>query len=168
MSASVVVLIGCAVLGLLRAGVRETCKCGFFKEMTRWTKMRTNVSLCSRQRGGLVRSTLLCGEKSGNRGGGGEGVCWSRGGGRLKISRIVSGRFWGAGALAEVGLRCCVSAIETGQVLGAGGRVSELWRVPQGMGDGGSLEACVPLCPGGGGEGGRRGGGRCRAVCDVL
>ena len=58
-----VVLIGCAVLGLLRAGVRETCKCGFFKEMTRWTKMRTNVSLCSRQRGGLVRSTLLCGEK---------------------------------------------------------------------------------------------------------
>ena len=58
-----VVLFGCAVLGLLRAGVRETCKCGFFKEMTRWTKMRTNVSLCSRQRGGLVRSTLLCGEK---------------------------------------------------------------------------------------------------------
>ena len=58
-----VVLIGCAVLGLLRAGVRETCKCGFFKEMTRWTKMRTNVSFCSRLRGGLVRSTLLCGEK---------------------------------------------------------------------------------------------------------
>ena len=63
MSAHVVVLVGCAVLGLLRAGVRETCRCGFFKEMTRWTKMRTNESLCSRQRGGLVRSTLLCGEK---------------------------------------------------------------------------------------------------------
>ena len=63
MSASVVALIGCAVLGLLRAGVRETCKCGFFKEMTRWTKMRTIVSLCSREGGGLVRSTLLCGEK---------------------------------------------------------------------------------------------------------
>ena len=58
-----VVLIGFAVLGLLRAGVRETCKCAFFKEMTRWTKMRTNVTLCSRERGGLVRSTLLCGEK---------------------------------------------------------------------------------------------------------
>ena len=54
-----IVLIGCAVLGLLRAGVRETCKCGFFKEMTRWTI----VSLCSREGGGLVRSTLLCGEK---------------------------------------------------------------------------------------------------------
>ena len=63
MSANVVVLIDCAVLGLLRAGVRETCKCGFFKEMTRWTKMRTNVSLISRQRGGLVRRTLLCVEK---------------------------------------------------------------------------------------------------------
>ena len=35
------------------------CKCGFFKEMTRWTKMRTIVSLCSREGGGLVRSTLL-------------------------------------------------------------------------------------------------------------
>ena len=58
-----VVLIGCAVLGLLRAGVRETCQCGFFKKMTRWTKMRTIVSLCSREGGGLVRSTLLCGEK---------------------------------------------------------------------------------------------------------
>ena len=70
---------------------------------------------------------------------------------------------------AVTGLRYCVSAIEAGQVYGAGGRVSELWRVPQGMGDGGALEACVPLCPGGGGEGGRRGGGGgCRAVCDVL
>ena len=58
-----VVLIGCAVLGLLRAGVRETCKCGFFREMARWTKMRTNVSFCSRQRGVLVRSILLCGKK---------------------------------------------------------------------------------------------------------
>ena len=81
MSASVVVLIGCAVLGLLRAGVRETCKCGFFKEMTRWTKMRTNVGLCSRLRRGLVRSTLLCGEKGRKQGrrrrGGGAG----RGGG---------------------------------------------------------------------------------------
>ena len=63
MSASVVVLIGCSVLGLLRAGVREACKCGFFKEMTRWTKMRMNVRLCSWLRGGLVRSTLFCGEK---------------------------------------------------------------------------------------------------------
>ena len=63
MSASAVILIGCAVLGVLRARVRETCKCGVFKEMTRWMKMRANVSLCSRQRGGLVRSTLLCGGK---------------------------------------------------------------------------------------------------------
>ena len=63
MSASVVVLIGCAVLGLLRAGVRKTCECGLFKEMTRWTRMRTIVSLCSRKGGGLVRSTLLCVEK---------------------------------------------------------------------------------------------------------
>ena len=63
MSASVVVLIGCAVLGLLRAALRETCKCGFFKEITRWTKMRTIVSLCSQEGGGLVQSTLLCGEK---------------------------------------------------------------------------------------------------------
>ena len=93
-----VVLIGCAVLGLLRAGVRETCKCGFFKEVTRWTKMRTNVSLCSRLRGGLVRSTLLCGEKGRNRGGGGEGGCWLRGGGRLNMSRIVSGRLGGGGS----------------------------------------------------------------------
>ena len=76
MSASVVVLIGCAVLGLLRAGVRETCKCGFFKEMTRWTKMRTIVSLCSREGGELVRSTLLCGEKGRKQG-------WRRQGGVL-------------------------------------------------------------------------------------
>ena len=107
------------------------------------------------------------GRRGGNRGGGGEGGCWSGGGGRLNMSRIVSGRL-GGGALAEVGLRYCVSAIEAGQVLGAGGRVSEPWRVPQGMGDGGALEACVPPCLGGGGEGGRRGGWRCRAVCDVL
>ena len=94
-----VVLIGCAVLGLLRAGVRETCKCGFFKEMTRWTKMRTNVSLCSRLRGGLVRSTLLCGEKGrkqGRRRRG--GVLAEGGGGRLNMSRIVSGRLGGGGS----------------------------------------------------------------------
>ena len=63
-----VVLIRCAVLGLLSAGMRETCKCGFFKEMTRLTKMRTIVSSCSRGRGGLVRSTLLCGEKGRKKG----------------------------------------------------------------------------------------------------
>ena len=40
--------------------------------------------------------------------------------------------------------------------------------MPQGMGDGGALEACVPLCPGGGGRVVGGGGGRCRAVCDVL
>ena len=50
------------------------------------------------------------------RGGAGRG-----GGGRMNMSRIVSGR-WGAGALAEAGLRFCVSAIEAGQVSGAGGR----------------------------------------------
>ena len=86
------------------------------------------------------------------------------------MSRIVSA-VWGAGALAEVGLRYCVSAIEAGQVFGAGGCVSELCRVPQGMGDGGALEACVPLCPGGGGEGGRRGGGavgRCVTCCKAT
>ena len=45
-------------------GRREKmCKCGFFKEMTRWTSVRTIVSLYSRGRGGLVRSTLLCEEK---------------------------------------------------------------------------------------------------------
>ena len=95
-----VVLIGCAVLGLLRAGVRETCKCGFFKEMTRWTKMRTIVSLCSREGGGgLVRSTLLCGEKGrkqGRRRRG--GVLVEGGGGGLNMSRIVSGRLGGGGS----------------------------------------------------------------------
>ena len=60
--------------------------------------------------------------------------------------------------MAKVGLLYCVSAIEAGRALGAGGRAFELWCVPQGMGDGGALEACVQLCPGGGG-GGRRGGG---------
>ena len=96
MSASVVVLIGCAVLRLLRAGVRETCKCGFFKEMTHWTKMRTIVSLCSRGSGGLVRSTLSCGEKGwkqGRRPLG--GVLVEGGGGRSNMSRIVSGRLGG-------------------------------------------------------------------------
>ena len=45
-------------------GRREKmCKCGFFKEMTRWTSVRTIMSLYSRGRGGLVRSTLLCEEK---------------------------------------------------------------------------------------------------------
>ena len=158
MSASVVVLIGCAVLGLLRAGVTQTCKCGFFKDMTRWT-MRTNVSLCSRQRGGLVRSTLLCGEKGRKQGRRRRGGVLVEGGGEVDHVPDCERPFWGAGALAEVGSRYCVSAIEAGQVLGAGGRVSELWRVPQGMGDGGALEACVPLCPGGGGKGGRRDGG---------
>ena len=94
-----VVLIGCAVLGLLRAGVRETCKCGFFIEMTRLTKMRTIVSLCSREGGGLVRSTLLCGEKGrkqGRRRRG--GVLVEGGGGGLNMSRIVSGRLEGGGS----------------------------------------------------------------------
>ena len=68
MSASLVVLIACTVLGLSRAGVREACKCGFFKEMTRWMKVRTILILCSLGRGGLVRSTLLCGEKGWKRG----------------------------------------------------------------------------------------------------
>ena len=81
MSASVVVLIGSAVLELLRAGVRETCKCGFFKEMTRWTKMRLNVGLCSRLRGGLVRSTLLCGEKRRKQGRRDRGGVLAEGGG---------------------------------------------------------------------------------------
>ena len=44
MSASVVVLIACAVLGLLMASVREACKRGFFKETTRRTVVRTIVS----------------------------------------------------------------------------------------------------------------------------
>ena len=41
----------------------------------------------------------------------------------------------------------------------------------QGMGDGGALEACVPPCPGGGGEGGRPGGGavgRCVTCCKAT
>ena len=98
-SASVVILIGCAVLGLLRAGVRETCKFGFFKEMTRETKMRTIVSLCSRGRGGLVRSTLLCGEKGRKQGRRRQGeVLVAGGGGRLNMSRIVSGRLGGGGS----------------------------------------------------------------------
>ena len=94
-----VVLIGCAVLGLLRAGVRETCKCGFFKEMTRWTKMSRNVSSRSRQRGGLVRSTVLCGgkgRKQGRRRRG--GVLVEGGGGGLNMSRILSGRLRGRGS----------------------------------------------------------------------
>ena len=98
MSASVVVLIGSAVLGLLRAGVRVTCKCGFFKEMTRWTKMRTNVSLCSRQRGGLVRSTVLCGGKGRRQGWRRRGGVLVEGGGGLNMSQIVSGRFGGGGS----------------------------------------------------------------------
>ena len=76
-----VVLIGCAVLGLLRAGVRETCKCDFFKEMTCWTKMRTNVSLCSQLRGGMVQSTLLCGEKGREQGQRRRGGVLAEGGG---------------------------------------------------------------------------------------
>ena len=58
--------------------------------------------------------------------------------------------------------------IEAGRALGAGGRVFEFWCVPQEMGGGGVLGACVQLCPGGGGEGGRRGGGvvgRCATCC---
>ena len=68
MRASMVVLIACAALGLSMAGAREACKCSFFKEMTRWMNVRTFVSLCSRGRGRLVRSTLLCGEKGWKRG----------------------------------------------------------------------------------------------------
>ena len=94
-----VVLIGCPVLGLLRAGVRETCKCDFFKEMTRWTKMRMIVSLCSREGGGLVRSTLLCGEKGRKQGRRRrEWPLIERGGGGLNMSRIVSGRLGGGGS----------------------------------------------------------------------
>ena len=93
-----VLLIGCAVLGLLRAGVREACKGGFFKDMTRWMKMRTNVSLCSRQRGGLVRSTSLCGEKGRKQGRRRQGGVLVEGGGGLNMSRIVSGRLGGGGS----------------------------------------------------------------------
>ena len=82
-SASVVVLIGCAALGLLRAGVRETCKCDFFKEMTRWMKMRRIVSFCSREGGGAgAKYLVMRGEgakteaeaarRGAGRGGGGE------------------------------------------------------------------------------------------------
>ena len=63
MSATVVVLIACAVSGLSMAGTGEACKRGFFKEMTRWMMLGTFVSLCLRGRRGLVRSTLFCGEK---------------------------------------------------------------------------------------------------------
>ena len=90
-----VVLIGCAVSGLLRAGVRETCKCGFCKVMTRWTKMRTTVSLCSRERGAWCEEPCYAGRKGGNRGRGGKEGCWSREGGRLNMSWIVSGRLGG-------------------------------------------------------------------------
>ena len=79
-----VVLIGCAVLGLSRAGVREACKCGFFKEMTRWTKVRTIVSLCSQGRGGLVQSTFLCGEKGRERGRRRRGGVLVEGGGEVE------------------------------------------------------------------------------------
>ena len=75
MSASVVVLIACAVSGLSMTGAREACEHGFFKEMTRWMKVRRVLSLCSRGWGGLVRSTLLCGEKGWKR-----GRRWRRGG----------------------------------------------------------------------------------------
>ena len=54
MSASVVVLHICAVLGVSMAGVKEACKRGFFKEMTRWTSVKIIVSWCSRGKGGLV------------------------------------------------------------------------------------------------------------------
>ena len=88
-----VVLIGCAVLGLLRAGVRETCKCGFFKEMTRWTKMRTNVSLCSRLRGGAgAKYLVMRGEGAETGAEAARGGASRGGGGRLNMSRIVSGR----------------------------------------------------------------------------
>ena len=40
--------------------------------------MRTNVSLCPRLREGLVRSTLLCGEKGRKQSGGGEGPATER------------------------------------------------------------------------------------------
>ena len=62
----------------------ETCKCGFFKEMTRWTKTRTVVSLCSRERGGLVRSTLLCGEKGRKQGRRRRGGVLVEGGGEVE------------------------------------------------------------------------------------
>ena len=94
-----VVLIGCAVLGLLRAGVRETCNCGFFKEMTRGTKMRAIVRLCSREGGGAGAKYLVMrgeGAETGlgaARGGAGRG-----GRGRLNMSRILSGRLGGGGS----------------------------------------------------------------------
>ena len=78
-----VVLIDCAARAV--EGRREKmCKCGFFKEMTRWTSVRTIVSLCSRGRGGLVRSTLLCEEKGRKWGRRRRGGCWSRGGGEVE------------------------------------------------------------------------------------
>ena len=92
-----VVLIACAVLGLSRAGVREACKCGFFKEMTRWMKVRTIVSLCSRGRGGLVRSTLLCGEKGWKRGRRWRGGGLVEGGGEVKHVPYCERPFRGRG-----------------------------------------------------------------------
>ena len=44
MSASVLLRIACAVLGLSMVGMREACKHGFFKEMTRWISFSTIVS----------------------------------------------------------------------------------------------------------------------------
>ena len=80
-----VVLIGCAVLGLLRAGVRETCKCGFFKEMTRWTKMRTVVSLCSREGGGAgAKYLVMRGEEAEKGAEAARGVAGRGGGGEVE------------------------------------------------------------------------------------
>ena len=98
LSASVVVLIACTVFGPPMAGAREACKSGFFEEMTRWMEVRTIVSLCLRGRGGLVRSTLLCGEKGWKR-----GRRWQGGGlveeeWKLNKSRIVSGLLGGGGS----------------------------------------------------------------------
>ena len=43
MSARVVVPVAYAVIGLSMARMREVFKRGFFKEMTRWTSLRTIV-----------------------------------------------------------------------------------------------------------------------------
>ena len=93
-----VVLIACAVLGLPRAGAREACKCGFFKEMTRWMSVRTIVSLWPRGRGGAgVKYLVMRGEGVGAgaevaRGGG-----WSRGEAEIEHVQDCERPFGGRG-----------------------------------------------------------------------
>ena len=147
----------------------EACKCGFFKEMTCWTKVTTIVSLCSRGRGGLVRSTLLCGEKGQKRGRRRRGGVLVEGGGEVEHVPDCEWPFGGRWLWLRLASGTAFQRYRPDRPTGLAGVFLSFGVCRRGWGTGALWRlVCNFVWEGGGRVVGGGGGGRCWAVCDVL